>query len=328
MGRGIQRLIYESNNALALYLFIFAFHVPAFAIISGYFSTPGPPSAKQMRRVLTDILLPYFIMQAIWDLVKFLVEGQTNLNPSKPSWTLWFLLALGIFRLILPYLALLHWPLLWAVIGSVGVGYFSNIDNTFVLSRAIGILPFFVLGWKLREWGTLGRWRTAKYSVWVFRALALAVFAGWSAVILSNIALWRSIDLRFWFFYDEAFEGLGESQWWACGVRLGLIALAVILSAAFFVLVPRRHTWITDAGQATMSVYLLHSFVLYPLRESKVFADERSSALWLLSIVRASIGLSLALSSPLLTKIFQHIIEPKPRWLFAPVPNDSTTMEP
>jgi fucose 4-O-acetylase-like acetyltransferase len=328
MGHGIQRLIYESNNALALYLFIFAFHVPAFAIISGYFSAAGPPSAKQMRRVLTDILLPYFIMQAIWDLVKFLVEGQTNLNPSKPSWTLWFLLALGIFRLTLPYLALLRWPLLWAVIGSVGVGYLSNIDNTFSLSRAIGILPFFVLGWKLREWGTLDRWQTAKNSVWLLRALALAVFAVWRAVILSNIELWRSIDLRFWFFYDEAYEGLGESQWWAGGVRLGLIALAIVLSAAFFVLVPRRHTWITDAGQATMYVYLLHSFVLYPLRESGVFADERSSALWLISIVLASIGLSLALSSPLVKKIFQHIIEPKPRWLFAPVPNDSTNMKP
>ena len=36
-------------------------------------------------------------------------------TPTSPSWTLWFLLALGIFRLILPYLALLRWPLLWAV---------------------------------------------------------------------------------------------------------------------------------------------------------------------------------------------------------------------
>ncbi|MGV8913621.1 MAG: acyltransferase family protein [Rhodoglobus sp.] len=324
IGHGIQRLTYDSNNALALYLFIYAFHMPAFAIISGYFSKPGPPSAVQMRRVLTDILLPYFIMEAIWALVKFFAEGETDLNPSKPSWTLWFLLALGIFRLILPYLALLRWPLLWAVIGSVGVGYFDNVDSTFSLSRAIGILPFFVLGWKLREWGLLDRWKVAERSVWLFRGLAVTVFAGWLAIVLGNIELWRTIDLRFWFFYDDSYSGLGEDQWFAGGVRLALIVLAVILSAAFLVLVPRRHTWITDAGQATMYVYLLHSFVLYPLRESGLLQDERASAMWLLSLVLASVGVALVLSTPIVKKLFHYIIEPKPKWFFIPLPEEDT----
>jgi len=323
VGHGIQRLTYESNNALALYLLIYAFHMPAFAIISGYFSKPQPPSALQMRRVLTDILLPYFIMEAIWSLVKFFVEGKTDLNPSQPSWTLWFLLALGIFRLIFPYLVQLRWPLFWAVIGSVGVGYFDNVDSTFSLSRAIGILPFFVLGWKLREWGIVERWQTLKRSVWLYRGLAVAVFAGWSAIILGNIELWRTIDLRFWFFYDDSYSGLGGDQWWAGGVRLGLIVLAVILSAAFFALVPRRHTWITDAGQATMYVYLLHSFVLYPLRESGLLLDEHSSAMWLVSMVLGSIGVALVLAYPTVRKIFHPIIEPKPHWIFAPLPDET-----
>lgn len=328
IGHGIQRLTYDSNNALALYLFIYAFHMPAFAIISGYFSKPGPPSALQMRRVLTDILLPYFIMEAIWALVKFFAEGETDLNPSKPSWTLWFLLALGIFRLVLPYLAQLRWPLLWAVIGSIGVGYFDNVDSTFSLSRAIGILPFFVLGWKLREWGIMDRWNTAVKSVWAVRSLAVALLVAWIIVVLSNIDLWRAINLRFWFFYDDSYSGLGEDQWWAGGVRLGLIVLATLLSAAFFALVPRRHTWVTDAGQATMYVYLLHSFVLYPLRESGLLLDERSSAMWLLSMVLGSIALSLVLASPIVKKVFHYIIEPKPQWFFAPLPNEDTQRTP
>ncbi|MGV8877145.1 MAG: acyltransferase family protein [Rhodoglobus sp.] len=322
IGHATQRLTHDSDNALALYLIIYAFHMPAFAIISGYFSQALPPTATQMRRVLTDILLPYFIMEAIWSLVKFFVEGETDLNPSKPSWTLWFLLALGIFRLILPYLALLRWPLVWAIIVSVGVGYLDNIDNTFSLSRAIGILPFFVLGWKLRQWKTLEGWHTTTRGVWPVRAAAVAVFVAWSAIILGNIELWRKIDLRFWFFYDESYLGLGEASWWAGGVRLALIVLAVILSAAFFVLVPRRRTWITDAGQATMYVYLLHSFVLYPLRESGLLQDERTSAIWLIGIVLLSIGVALALASPLVKKIFHPLIEPKPQWLFVPQPHD------
>ena len=38
LGHATQRLTYDSDIALGLYLLIYAFHMPAFAIISGYFS--------------------------------------------------------------------------------------------------------------------------------------------------------------------------------------------------------------------------------------------------------------------------------------------------
>ncbi|MDF1479677.1 acyltransferase family protein [Leifsonia sp. H3M29-4] len=319
IGHGIQRLTYESDNALTAYLFIYAFHMPAFAMISGYFSKATPPGSRQMKKVLTDILLPYFVMEAIWTLVQFLVEGKREFNPTNPSWTLWFLLALGIFRLILPYLAIVRWPLLFAIITSVSVGYFDNVDSTFSLSRAIGILPFFVLGWKMRTWGLVDRWRAAERVTWWVRGLSIVVLGGWLAVVASNIRLFREIDLRFWFFYDDSYRGLGEDQWWAGLVRLGLIALAVLLSAAFFALIPRSATWYTTFGQATMYVYLLHSFVLYPIRETGVLADEHSSALWLVSMILAGIAISIALSSPLVRRVFRPLVEPKPRWLFREV---------
>ena len=317
IGHGIQRLTADSDNALALYLFIYAFHMPAFAIISGYFSKPGPPTNRQLKKVITDILLPYFIMETIWTVVQFLVEGKQEFNPSTPSWTLWFLLALGIFRLILPYLSLVRWPLFWAVLFSFGVGYLSNVDSTFSLSRAIGILPFFVLGWKLKEWGVVDRWNLAQKTTWWIRGGAIAVFVAWLAVVVAFIDTWRAIDLRFWFFYDDSYNGLGEDQWWAGFVRIGLIGLAVVLSAAFLVLIPRSDTWFTAFGQSTMYVYLLHSFVLYPIRETGVLRGDHSSAMWLLSMVFACIAISIALSSPLVRRVFRPIIEPKPDWLFA-----------
>lgn len=322
IGHGIQRLTADSNNALTLYLFIYAFHMPAFAMISGYFSKAGPPNSRQMKKVLTDILLPYFIMETIWTVVQFLVEGKREFNPSTPSWTLWFLLALGIFRLILPYLTLVRWPLAWAVLFSVGVGYLDNVDSTFSLARAIGILPFFVLGWKIHQWGIVDRWRVAERVTWWVRGAAIIVLGAWLAVVMVLIQPFRDIDLRFWFFYDESYRGLGEDQWWAGFVRLGLIVLAVVLSAAFFVLVPRSQTWITGFGQATMYIYLLHSFILYPIRETGILRDEHSSAMWLLSMVLACIAISIALASPLIRRVFRPLIEPKPRWLFVELPDE------
>src|SRR5215213_1746978 len=48
IGHAIQRQTSDSNNALSLYLFIYAFHMPAFAIISGYFSKATPPGSRGM----------------------------------------------------------------------------------------------------------------------------------------------------------------------------------------------------------------------------------------------------------------------------------------
>ena len=319
VGHGIQRQTIDSNIALAVYLVIYAFHMPAFAIISGYFTKSGPTTKRGMKKVLTDILLPYFIMETIWTVVQWLVEGKTDVNPTRPSWTLWFLLALGIFRLVLPYLALLRWPLLWAIALSIGVGYLDNIDNTFSLSRTIGILPFFVLGWKLNEWNLIERWRFAERAVWWVRAAAVLVFAAWAVVIWSFITVWRDMNLRFWFFYDDSYTGLGEDQWYAGLLRLLFIVIAVLLSFAFFSLVPRSDAVITPFGQATMYVYLLHSFVLYPIRESGVLRGENSDWISLASMILACTGIAIVLASPWVRRIFRPFIEPRPNFLFVDI---------
>jgi len=322
IGHAVQRLTIDSDHALVVYLFIYAFHMPAFAMISGYFSKASPPGTRQMKNVLTNILLPYFVMEGIWTLVQFLVEGKREFNPTEPSWTLWFLLALGIFRLVLPYLVLVRQPLIWAVVFAVGVGYWSNVDSTFSLSRAIGILPFFLLGWKVRQWGLVDRWRVVEAQTWTIRAAAIAVLAIWLAFVIGFIGFWREFDLVQWFFYDDSYRGLGETQWWAGLVRLGLMVLAVLLSAAFFVLIPRRATWFTVLGQSTMYVYLLHSFILYPLRESGFLRGEHSSWPWLIGVVVFAILISVLLSTNPVRRIFRPLIEPKPRWLFVTTPDD------
>lgn len=316
VGHAIQRQSIDSSNALAVYLVIYAFHMPAFALISGYFSKATVPGPRELRRLVTDFLIPYAIFEGIWSLVQWLVEGRTALNPTQPSWTLWFLLALAIFRVGLPYLALLRWPLAWAVVASVGVGYLSNVDSTFSLSRAIGILPFFVAGWQLRESGVVERWMRWGAGVWAARLAAAGVLVAWAGVVLVHIEEFRRLDLRSWFFYDDSYAALGEDQWWAGAVRLGLIALAAVLTAAFLVLIPRRETFFSAFGQATMYVYLLHSFVLYPLRESGVLRDDHSSATWLVTMVLASTAIAIALSSPIVRRVFRPLVQPRPRWLF------------
>lgn len=317
LGHAVQRMTYDSEIALALYLTIYAFHMPAFALISGYFSKAGTPTKTQMARVITDILVPYVIFELLWTLTQWLVEGQADPNLTQPSWTLWFLLALGIFRLALPYLALLRWPLLWAGLISVGVGYLPNVDSTFSLSRTLGLLFFFTLGWWARDRDIVMRMRLLESRPWWLRTSAVVVLGatGWAA--WNWLPIWESIDLRHWLFYDSSYVDLGGTQWWAGGVRIILIIVALLLSVAFFALVPRGTHWWTRFGQYTMYVYLLHSFVLYPFRESGALRGLDPTWLWLPLVTALSVAIALALATSPVRRLFRPLVEPRPAWLFA-----------
>lgn len=319
LGHAIQRLTYDSDIAMALYLSFYAFHMPAFAIIAGYFSKSAPPNKKQMARVITDILVPYIIFELLWTLTKWAFEGEANPNLTQPSWTLWFLLALGIFRLVLPYLALLRWPLLWALLISVGAGYLPNVDSTFSLSRTLGFLPFFVLGWWVREHDLVSRLRLIDFRPWWLRALAVLVFAVNGFIAWNWIGVWKSVDLNTWFFYNDSYAALGAQAWWSGGIRLLLIVIGLLLSVAFFALIPRSTHWWTKFGQYTMYVYLLHSFVLYPFRESGILRNAEPTWIWLPTVILLSVVIALVLATKPVRWVFRPLIEPRARWLFSDV---------
>jgi len=318
VGHAILKLIEDSDSAYAMYLFIYAFHVPIFVAVSGYFAKSGPPGTRQLQRLLTDIVFPYVIFETIWTGVRWLLGGSFNLDYSTASWTLWFLLALFVWRITLPYLVMLRYPLLISIVLSISVGYIDQIDSTFTLSRTIGLLPFFVFGWQLRQWKLTDRWlKLSTPSIWKWRGAALALFAGAYLLISINIDSLRELKVRTFLLYDEGYSLFGYPEFWAGGVRLGLMLLAFALIVAFLLLVPRRATWFTPFGAATMYIYLLHSFVLFPLRESGVLDGPQPG--WVLpGVIVLSLIISIVLSSGFIRTVFRPLVEPRARWLFRP----------
>ena len=324
IGHAILKLIAESDAAYSVYLFIYAFHVPVFVAVSGYFARSGPPGPPQMHRLLTDVVFPYVIFETLWSLVNWPLSGTFALDHSNPSWTLWFLIALSIWRVVLPYLVLLRYPLLISIVISVGAGYVGDIDSTFALSRTLGLLPFFVFGWRLRQWPLTEQWMHLSTGVvWRWRAGAIALFAALAAGIAANISGVRDLRLRSFTLYDEAYWMFGYDEFWAGVIRLGLMAVSFALILAFLVLMPRRTTWFTPLGAATMYIYLLHSFLLFPLRETGVLDGPQPA--WVLpAVILLAILISLVLSLPLVKRIFQPLVQPRARWLFRQEPATRT----
>lgn len=327
-GHAIQPMSRESDIAYAVYLVIYTFHMPAFAIMSGYFTKSSTPTRTSLKRVITDLLVPYLIFETIWSVLSFAISGTLSINYASVSWTLWFLLALAVFRIIIPYLALLRWPVTISIIASVTAGYLPAIDSTFAMDRIISLMPFFVIGWALKERGILKR---ADF----FAPRQPAVVAAAAALIASALAIGfvlaeplREDNVQRWFFFRESYPDLSlpadiDPGPWGGLVRLGVIALALIMCWAFFTLAPRRQYRWTQLGAYTLYVYLLHTFVLFLLREGKLPGQTHTITvglepdwLWVIVLLAGSVGVAFALSSSVVRRVTRPLIEPRVAWLF------------
>ncbi|WP_344792523.1 acyltransferase family protein [Gryllotalpicola daejeonensis] len=319
MGHATLKLIGKSDVAYAFYLFVYTFQVPVLVLVSGYFAKADPPSARQLKRLLTDVVLPYLIFQSIWIVIQWAVEPghPFKLDYTSAKWTLWFLIALAIWRMVLPYLAMLKFPFLISVLISFISGYAGSADDTLSLARVAALLPFFVLGWELRRRSQYARWWIAARAtiVWPVRAVAAAILVTAGVTMYFGIDAWRDLLVRRFLLFDEEYSSFGYDQWWAGFVRLLVIVLALVMTAAVLVLVPRRETFFTAWGSATMYIYLLHPFFLYPLRESG-WLEDHSTVPVLAGMVLLSIGVAVLLSQRFVRRALHPLVEPRAKWLF------------
>ncbi|HZW41900.1 MAG TPA: acyltransferase family protein, partial [Agromyces sp.] len=324
IGHGILPLIHEDDAAYSVYLFIYSFHVAVFVTVSGYFAKSGPPNARAMRQILTDIVFPFFIFETIWTVIKWALGGEFALDFTTASWTLWFLIALAMWRIVLPYLVMLRAPLLIAIAISIGAGYTETIDSTLALSRTLGMLPFFVFGWKLRQWQLTGRWLELRSAVtWRWRAGAIVLFGTVLTLMPVAIETWRDLRLRRFMLYDESYEAIGYDEPWSGAIRLALLVFAMVLVVAFLVLMPRGTHWFTPFGTATMYIYLLHTFVLFPFRQTGMLAGDQP--FWVLpAMMLFCIGISIVLSLRPVRRVFRPLVQPRAGWLFRPEPSTAT----
>jgi fucose 4-O-acetylase-like acetyltransferase len=307
----------DSDVMAALYLAIYAFHMPLFAFLSGRFSSAGPGSRASYGKLVTNLVVPYLVFNVLWFLLRSVVQGDVRLDLAAPYQHLWFLVALLAWRLALPLVAALRYPLTTSVVVAVGAGYTASIGPVFDSGKILGMLPFFVLGWVVRDrglpaWARGRRWATPQVKV-----LAAAVLLAAPLAAYTWIDHTRELRLRSWTQMTFNYAELGAPEWWAGGVRLVLVALALLLGASVLVLVPRGRNRITDWGSATMYVYMLHLFPIYLLRRETGFFEWFDSLPALALLVVAGIALTAVLSTTVVRQIFRPVVEPDVRWLLA-----------
>ncbi|MFJ8943391.1 acyltransferase family protein [Streptomyces sp. NPDC102395] len=293
----------------AAYLVVYAFHMPAFIVISGYFSRRFDASPNRLKRLVTGVAVPYVVFQAGYTLFARYAGGNADqeLNLLDPYYLTWFLCALFVWRLTTPVWNLLRRPLPAALAVAMLASLSPAIGDDLDLQRLLQFLPFFVLGLCLRpEHFHLARRRPARIAAVPLFALSLA-FAYWAVPRMDHA----------WFYHRDSAQEMGAPWWVGPLMQLAMFGCSLLLTACFLALVPGRTTWFTSLGAGTLYGYLLHGFLL----KSAIYAGLFEPA-WLhgpLGVIAVSLTVGAAvtlLCTEPVRRVFRCVVEPRMEWAF------------
>ncbi len=283
-----------------LYDFLYAWHIPAFVLVTGYLSRGFEWTGPRLWQLVRTVAVPYVVFEGAFGLFRVYVGGERLEDLFlDPHWPLWYLPALFLWRLVTPIFRDLPGALPLAVVLSLAAGVW--VADTLDLARVIGLLPFFVLGLKATP-ERLERLRTR----WVVAA-AVAVFGGIVAATWF-IDDWASTE---WLYYRAMYVELTTSDLEAVAIRSVVLVIGGLGALAFLALVPRIGGWFTTMGAATLVVYLFHGFAVKGAEYSAFpgWAD-RHVALSLLLTTLSAVALALLLAWRPVASRLTNLVDP------------------
>jgi fucose 4-O-acetylase-like acetyltransferase len=277
-------LVPEGPEKSQTYDFIYYFHIPAFVLLTGYLSRSFRYSRRHLWGLATTMVVPYVVFSWLMIHWRQALDQAGDLEWFlNPRWPMWYLAATVIWRLLTPLLR--SHPVIVPI--SVAVSLLGGLtdQDLFDLNRAMGFLPFFVIGLHL----------TPDHLAWVRRPRA------WVAGVVVLLLVWWLADHTDEFFRDTEFlyfragyseVGAGDAE--GIWIRARLIMVALVAVAAVLTLIPHRRSFITRMGVWSLVVYLCHGFVVRYL-EYRGYADWLPGSSWLSVIITVTVGVVLAL---------------------------------
>jgi len=279
----------------AAYVFVYGFHMPMFALVSGYLSHANWSWTGQWGGV-KQLLIPYAMFACLqWVLLK--AAGQQPYPLYEGQFGLWFLLSLFCWRALLPLVVRLPAPMAICVALSLLSGFVSEVGMEFSLARTINFLPFFLAGHLMRTRGVSPA-RTMKRSV----ALVVVMVSVVAAVMLSEGNVHNTLFGAF------SYQAIGVPPGIGPAVRLAQFLLACASGLAVLTLVPKQNGLLSRFGQNSLYVYLLHSPLLVLYRAWPANYDILGSQPLLM--IPVAVGVCWVLSSEIMMTMTRRLVAP------------------
>lgn len=282
------------------YDFLYAWHVPAFVLVTGYLSRSFTWERRRLWQLVRTVAVPYVLFEAAIAAFRIRVGGEALEDLwADPHWPMWYLSALFFWRLLTPVLKPLWGGVAVAVAISLLAGLYAG--DTLDAARVLGLLPFFVLGLK----ATPERLELLR-ARWIQVCAVVVLAAIW--VLTSRTDDWAATE---WLYYRAQYAELDVSDGQAFLTRACLLVLGTLGACAFLALVPRVGGWFARMGAATLVVYLFHGFAIKSLEYAGYPAW--AGGHYTLAVVLTSVGavaLSLSLAWEPVSARLQHLVDP------------------
>lgn len=246
--------VYMRDGAVEFTLikYIYLFHMPVFAFVTGYFSK-NPDRSRE--KAVTGALFPYILFQGIYILMArgMILLGLASFNTDifngsilLPSSAFYYLLAVFFWKLLQKDLFRFRYPLVLSLILGLLISLTKQEEFHTGYGAVFSLLIFFTAGVmcqpemirKLRE-----------FPRWIG---VLILLIGIPVAFFTPYGI-HSIRLTY-----EA-EGFSDAQ----GIlwRILFYAVAFLMGAAVIQLMPVRRTWISGIGKASLIVYAGSTFL-------------------------------------------------------------------
>lgn len=307
-GHLLEQRLDVNAAAGATYIFLYAFHMPAFAFLSGSAShaRTGP---VELRNTAIRLLQPLIICQLLFLPLEMILadEGKNWLHYAvTPYWVLWYLLSLAGWRLLLPAFVNLRHPLAWAIGLAIAAGFMSSIGYQLSLSRMLVLFPFFLAGHLMLASGTSLIKGDKRERIIAMLAMALAAVG---AIALQA----NGFDEEF-LYHAKGYGVLGLGAHVEALARVAALAVAAVLVWSFLVLMPRDlPAFVTRAGTYSLFCFLSHALLIKAAEAAGVFESwpgESMSWLFIVASMVFAAGLSLILTSRPLQAVQDRLYSP------------------
>lgn len=239
-----------------LYRTIYSFHMPAFLFLTGYFAR------FDRKKIVFSLFLPYVLFQTAYIFFdRWSLGENTPLQYTMPYWILWYLMASMLYHLLLPMYDISEpgqqlFGLMVTVALSLLAGFDDTVGYRLTLSRFLVFQPWFLLG----HYSSRGGW-VGKMTAWMESRKYMKLLLAGAVCFLSGVM--HLLSFRSEILYgahpygtlvygplERSFAGITALVW----IGFGCLVLLPWLD--------RRLPVLTELGQNTLPVYLLHGFVV------------------------------------------------------------------
>ena len=290
----------EFPICLMIEAIIFSCTMPAFCFISGMFTTKKWTREGWAEKIVVNLFVPYVIFNLLW----WALFSRSLNTLFNPWYHLWYLLSLFCWRLMVIPFSKIRFSFLFSIAAALICG-FTPADRFLSISRTICFFPYFLAGYYADKETIIklgnGLWR---------KILAAGVMI---SLFLLVVILQRKGLPMIQFAYNRdpyAFFDLSNMN----GVLLRSLGYftGFSLTICLIVLMTDKECFLTYLGKNTMTLYIIHAFIIkiYEkiLKKAGIWSSMGQTEFLLFTVIMTA-ALCFLLSRQSVMSIYQKVMD-------------------